>query len=120
MGDQYDLGLAERLFDAGLGRGFTGGIRVVESLLMTKPEQYFFPRSKKKRIKKKCAKKYVRQVPDTETWRKVGDRVIVCHPILAQELRKTINNTVSSGFTAGNGITGGYGLFSWKNRREPE
>jgi len=109
MEEQYGLGLAERLFDAGLGRRFTGGIRVIGNPLLTKPEQYFFPRSKKKRIRKKCAKKYVRRVPDTETWYLVDGGTVVCHPILAQELRKTINNTVSPGFTSGNGIIGGYG-----------
>ena len=74
MEDHYGLGMAEMLFDTGLSRGLMGRVRVIESPVLTKLEQYFFPRSKKKRIREKCPKKYVRRVPDMESWYLIGDR----------------------------------------------
>lgn len=67
-----------------------GGMIIVESPLMVDhhAEQYKFPRSKKRRIRKKFAKKYVRRwsTPMQEVYQ-VGSRII-CHPEIAHLIRR--------------------------------
>ena len=59
--------------------------RIIENLMMTKKVQYFFPRSKKRRIREKCAKKYVVEVPSDEVI--MTGNTIFCHPAVARQLR---------------------------------
>jgi len=56
-----------------------------------KKVQYFIPKSKKRRIQKKAAKLYIKLVPDTDTV--IVDhinRVMYCHPIIEDKLRRSI------------------------------
>ena len=66
-----------------------GGLKIIENATLTVLEQTKFPRSKKKRIRKKFRRKYTTEVPDKNFYRYRGDKII-CHPALAQELRRRI------------------------------
>lgn len=65
------------------------GMQLQESSYLTKKEQYFFPRSKKKRIQKKCRKKYQHDVPSDEIY-VIGGRVIA-HPVTMTRIKAAIN-----------------------------
>lgn len=61
--------------------------RIIESWIMVERKQRRFPRSKKRRIRRKWArqeKNWV-TVPMTEIYR-IGDNIF-CHPAIAQKIR---------------------------------
>jgi hypothetical protein len=70
------------------------GLRIVTSVLMADREQFRFPRSKRKRIRKKWAKK-------AENWKcvpwekayQIGDTLHM-HPQMAEQLRRAVSVSV--------------------------
>lgn len=62
--------------------------------LLTVQVQYFFPKTKKRRIQKKAAKKYVRQVPDLSTVYFVNNHILLCHPLLVPLLEKSLKGEI--------------------------
>jgi hypothetical protein len=64
--------------------------KIIESTAMI--EQFRFPKSRKKRIRKKWAKRPQNWRPDLKKTYVMGDTVI-CHPILAAKLRAHLANT---------------------------
>lgn len=66
------------------------GLRIVESVLLCDRKQVKFPRSKKRRIRRKWAKRDSNfiELPKREIL-KYGD-TLVCHPMIAAEVRKAI------------------------------
>lgn len=68
------------------GLGALGGLRIVESHLFVK--QWRFPRSKKRRIRKKWAAVKTNWRPDDKIYR-MGN-MITCHPVMAAKLRKQL------------------------------
>ena len=64
-----------------------GGIRILESAQCQERVQWRFPRSKKKRIRKKWAQREenVRYEPRAYQY---GANTIICHPSYAQRLRE--------------------------------
>lgn len=63
------------------------GLKIVESEFLV--EQFRFPRSKKKRIRKKWANRQENWRPDIKRAYQIGDSLI-CHPIFAQRLREQL------------------------------
>lgn len=72
------------------GFGYTSGYTIITSPMMGDRRQVRFPRSKKKRIRKKWRKnpKYWATIP----WEKAvrQGNVLIMHPILAQRMRDAI------------------------------
>jgi len=70
------------------------GVRIIESPYLTEREtwQSFIPRSKKKRIRKKCAKKYTRtrEVPSKSVVQlnAFNRGIWICHPEVAKKLKE--------------------------------
>ncbi len=64
------------------------GIKIIESNLLV--EQYRFPKSKKKRIRVKWAKRPANWRPDIKRAYQMGD-AIICHPIMAQQIRRQLS-----------------------------
>lgn len=68
-----------------------GGIRVYESVHCQKREQFRFPRSKKKRIRNKWAKRE-RNYKYTPMAFRGPENSIYCHPSIAARLRASLPN----------------------------
>ena len=68
------------------------GLIIVESYAMVDHhvEQFRFPRSKKRRIRKKFAKKYTHTVTTPSPNFIVTTTHAYCHPIIAEDLRRII------------------------------
>ena len=67
------------------------GMHVVTSLQMTEPKQLKFPRSRKKRIKKKWRKLHTIQVPREDAFIMKGvdgRNYVMCHPTLLPKFRE--------------------------------
>ena len=69
------------------------GLKVVAGLDMCKREQFRFPRSKKKRMRKKWRR-------DSRNWRYVPDRTVYqvfdtlyMHPVMIEELKRVLPAT---------------------------
>ena len=60
-----------------------------DSCFTWETEQYFVPRSKKRRIQKKCRKLWIREV-FTPTAYKMGD-TIFAHPFIIDKIRRGFN-----------------------------
>lgn len=68
------------------GLGALGGLRIVENHLFVK--QWRFPRSKKRRIRKKWAGVKTNWRPDNKVY--CMGNMITCHPVMAAKLRKQL------------------------------
>lgn len=62
---------------------------IIESPFMV--EQFRFPKSRKKRIRNKWAKRPENWRPNLKTTYIIGNNIFA-HPVLAQKLREKINN----------------------------
>lgn len=75
--------------------GQFGGFQIIESQSMTETYQFRFPRSKKKRIKKKWQKRPINfKTRPRKDFLLYGDYVI-CNPIMAAKLRRLSNEPTS-------------------------
>lgn len=72
------------------------GIPIIESMDMTKTIQTKFPRSKRKRIRKKFAKKFSKQVPDIGSVLRTPFGLMM-HPITARQLREEFKKEKQAG-----------------------
>lgn len=70
------------------------GIKIIENHHLVKQEQFRFPRSKGKRIKKKFQKdcRNFKNVPDRNIYQVMNQ--IVCHPSVAAQIRKKLQESV--------------------------
>lgn len=67
-------------------------MKIIESYAMIEPKQIKFPRKRNnKRWQKKYKKKYSVQFPRTD-FLISGNNLIICHPIMAKEIRKEFAN----------------------------
>lgn len=67
-------------------------MQIIESTSLTTTTQFRFPKSKRRRIRKKWSKnpKNFRTVPRTDFFLYNG--AIICHPKMARRLRTTLQN----------------------------
>ena len=63
---------------------FLGGMQIIENPNLL--DQYCFPRSKRKRIRKKWGKDMNNYAPSTKIWQTAGR--IICHPMMAQQIKR--------------------------------
>ena len=65
-------------------------MQIIESPHLTITKQFRFPKSKRRRIRKKWQKdsKNFRTVPRTDFL--ILNNAIICHPLMARKLRKTL------------------------------
>lgn len=68
------------------------GIKIIENHNLVKRVQFKFPKSKRKRIRKKFKKDQVnyRNEPDRTLYHMPNLRQIVCHPVVAAEIRRKV------------------------------
>jgi len=86
------------LHDKKLKDGMSGGLygfKIIDSFAMRDKIQFRFPRSKKKRIRKKWAKqnKNYKFIPKQEML--IMGNQIICHPIIAQQIRDVVEEKLN-------------------------
>jgi hypothetical protein len=61
---------------------------IIENHYLTIEKQYRFPKTKKKRILKKFAKKYFDIIPDPNFY--IFDNKVICHPAYKQQIKNQL------------------------------